>query len=68
MTGRFLIGVQRALSGVLVRFGLLIASVLWACNDPEALRAVAGKLADAAVALVSWLADLVVPTLDRAGD
>ena len=71
MIERFLIGVQRAIAGVLgilVLFGLLIGLVLWARNDPEALQALVAKLVDAAVALVTWLSDLIVRTLDPAGD
>lgn len=71
MIERFLIGVQRAIAGVLgilVLFGLLIGLVLWASNDPEGLRALVGKLVDAAVALITWLSDLIVRTLDQAGD
>ena len=71
MIERFLIGVQRAIAGVLgilVLFGLLIGLVLWARNDPEALRALVAKLVDAAVSLITWLCDLIVGTLDQAGD
>lgn len=70
MIERFLIGVQRAIAGVLgilVLFGLLIGLVLWARNDPEALRALVAKLVDAAVALITWMCDLIVRTLDQAG-
>ena len=71
MIERFLVGVQRAIAGVvgiLVLFGLLVGLVLWGANDPEGLRALVGKLVDAAVALITWLCDLIVRTLDQAGD
>jgi hypothetical protein len=71
MIERFLIGVQRAIAGVLgilVLFALLVGLVLWARNDPEALRALVAKLVDAAVALVTWLCDLIVRTLDEGGN
>jgi hypothetical protein len=71
MIERFLIGVQRAIAGVvgiLVLFALLVGLVLWGSNDPEALQALVGKLVDAAVALITWLCDLIVRTLDGAGD
>jgi hypothetical protein len=71
MIERFLIGAQRAISGalgILVLFGLLIGLVLWARNDPEALRALVAKLVHAAVSLITWLCDLIVRTLDGAGD
>lgn len=71
MIERFLVGVQRAIAGVLgilVLFGLLIGLVLWARNDPEALRALVAKLVDAAVSLISWLCDLIVRALDQAGE
>ena len=71
MIERFLIGVQRAIAGVvgiLVLFALLVGLVLWGSNDPEGLQALVGKLVEAAVALVTWLCDLIVRTLDGAGD
>jgi hypothetical protein len=71
MIERFLIGVQRAIAGVvgiLVLFALLVGLVLWGSNDPEGLQALVGKLVEAAVALVTWLCDLIVRTLDQAGD
>jgi len=70
MIERFLIGVQRAIAGVLgilVLFALLVGLGLWARNDPEALRALVGRLVDAAVALITWLCDLIVRTLDQGG-
>jgi hypothetical protein len=71
MIERFLIGVQRAIAGVvgiLVLFALLVGLVLWGSNDPEGLQALVGKLVEAAVALITWLCDLIVRTLDGAGD
>ena len=71
MIERFLIGVQRAIAGVvgiLVLFALLVGLVLWGSNDPDGLQALVGKLVEAAVALVTWLCDLIVRTLDGAGD
>ena len=71
MIERFLVGVQRVIAGVmgtLILFGLLVGLVIWARNDPQALQALVGKLVDAAVALITWLCDLIVRTLDQAGD
>jgi hypothetical protein len=71
MIERFLIGVQRAIAGVvgiLVLFALLVGLVLWGSNDPEGLQALVGKLVEAAVAVITWLCDLLVRTLDGAGD
>jgi Ni,Fe-hydrogenase I cytochrome b subunit len=71
MIERFLIGVQRAIAGVvgiLILFALLVGLVLWGSNDPEGLQALVGKLVEAAVALITWLCDLIVRTLDGAGD
>ena len=71
MIERLLIGVQRAIAGVvgiLVLFALVVGLVLWGSNDPEGLQALVGKLVDAAVALITWLCDLIVRTLDGAGD
>lgn len=71
MIERFLYAVQRMIAGVVgivVLFALLAGLVLWAKTHPEALQALAGKLVDAVVWLVSWLADLVVSALSRAGE
>jgi hypothetical protein len=71
MIERFLIGVQRALAsviGVLVMFGLLVGLVIWARNDPAALQALVAKLVNAAVALITWLLDLIVRSLDKGGN
>ena len=71
MIDRFLIGIQRMIAGVigiLILFGLLVGLVIWARNDPQALQALVGKLADAAVAVVTWLCDLIVSALDKAGE
>jgi uncharacterized iron-regulated membrane protein len=71
MIERFLYAVQRALAGVVgivVLFALLAGLVLWAKAHPEALEALAGKLVDAVVWLVSWLADLIVSALSKAGE
>lgn len=71
MIERFLIGVQRAIAGVvgiLVLFALLVGLVLWGSNDPDGLQALVGKLVEAAVAVITWLCDLLVRTLDGAGD
>ena len=70
MIERFLAGVQRAIAGVigiLVLFALLVGLVLWARNDPEALRALVGKLVEAAVSVITWLCDLIVRALDQDG-
>ena len=71
MIDRFLAGVQRLIAGVigiLILFGLLVGLVIWARNDPQALQALVAKLVDAAVALVTWLCDLLVSALDKAGE
>lgn len=71
MIERLLVGIQRAIAGVLgilVLFGLLVGLVIWARNDPQALQALVGKLVDAAVAIITWLCDLIVSTLDKAGE
>jgi hypothetical protein len=71
MIDRFLVGIQRVIAGVigiLILFGLLVGLVIWARNDPQALQALVGKLVDAAVAVVTWLCDLIVRTLDKAGE
>jgi uncharacterized iron-regulated membrane protein len=71
MIERFLYAVQRTIAGVVgivVLFALLAGLVLWLKAHPEALEALAGKLVDAVVWLVSWLADLVVTALSRAGE
>ena len=71
MIDRFLAGVQRVIAGVmgiLILFGLLVGLVIWARNDPQALQALVGKLVDAAVALVTWLCDLIISALDKAGE
>ena len=71
MIERLLVGIQRAIAGVmgiLILFGLLIGLVLWARNDPEALEALVSKLVDAAVAVVTWLCDLIIHALDKAGE
>lgn len=47
---------------------MLAGLVLWAKAHPEALETLAGKLVDAVVWLVSWLAELVVSTLSKAGE
>ena len=71
MIERFLYAVQRAIAGVVgivVLFALLAGLVLWAKAHPEALETLAGKLVDAVVWLISWLADLVVSALSKAGE
>jgi len=71
MIDRFLAGIQRGLAGVigvLVLFALLVGLVIWARDNPQALQVLVGKLVDAVVSLVSWLCDLIVRALDRAGE
>jgi len=71
MIDRFLVGIQRLIAsmiGVLVMFALLVGLVIWARNNPAALQALVGKLADAAVSLVAWLSDLLVRSLDQGGN
>ena len=71
MIDRFLAAVQRGIAGVigiLILFALLVGLVIWAKNDPDALRALVGKLVQAVVSLVSWLCDLIVRALDQGGD
>ena len=71
MMDRFLAGIQRGIAGVigvLVLFALLVGLVIWARDNPQALQVLVGKLVDAVVSLVSWLCDLIVRALDRAGE
>ena len=71
MIERFMLGVQRAIAGavgILVLFALLVGLVLWGSNDPDGLQALVGKLVEAAVAVITWLCDLLIRTLDQAGD
>jgi hypothetical protein len=71
MIDRFLAGIQRGIAGVigvLVLFALLVGLVIWARDNPQALQVLVGKLVDAVVSLVSWLCDLIVRALDRAGE
>lgn len=71
MIERFLAAIQRGIAGligILILVALLIGLVFWARNNPEALQALVGKLAEAVVSLVSWLADQIVKALDQAGD
>jgi len=71
MIDRFLAGIQRGIAGVigvLVLFALLVGLVTWARDNPQALQVLVGKLVDAVVSLVSWLCDLIVRALDRAGE
>ena len=71
MIDRFLAGIQRGIAGVigvLVLFALLVGLIIWAKDNPQALQVLVGKLVDAVVSLVSWLCDLIVRALDRAGE
>jgi hypothetical protein len=71
MIDRLLAAVQRGIAGVigvLILFGLLIGLVIWARSDPDAVQALVGKLVEAVVCIVTWLCDLVIRTLDGAGD
>jgi len=71
MIDRFLAGIQRGIAGVigiLVLFALLVGLVIWARDNPQALQVLVGKLADAVVSLVSWLCELIVRALERAGE
>jgi hypothetical protein len=71
MIDRFLAGIQRGIAGVigvLVLFALLVGLVIWARDNPQALQVLVGKLVDAVVSLVSWLCDLIVRALERAGE
>ena len=70
MMERFLVAVQRLMAGVfgvVVMFGFLIGLVIWGWRNPETLQALVGKLADAAVSLISWLSDQIVGALDEGG-
>ena len=57
---------QRALTGVIgvvILFGAQVGLVSWARNGPEAWKALAVKVAEMLVALVSWVCDLIVRLL-----
>lgn len=71
MIERFLYAVQRTIAGaigIVVLFAVLAGLVLWAKAHPDSLQALAGKLVDAVVWLVSWLADLFASALSQAGE
>lgn len=71
MIERFVYALQRMLAGamgIVVLFALLAGLVMWAKTHPDSLEALAGKLIDAVVWLVTWLANLVASTLSSAGE
>lgn len=70
MIQRMVGGAVNALTGaikIVLLFGVLVGLVVWARNDPEAWKALMAKVAGAGVALVNWVADLVVGLLDKTG-
>jgi uncharacterized membrane protein len=71
MIERFLYAVQRTIVGaigIVVMFAVLAGLVMWAKTHPDSLAALAGKLVDAVVWLVSWLANLFASALSQAGE
>lgn len=71
MIERFLYAVQRTIVGaigIVVLFAVLAGLVLWAKTHPDSLEALAGKLVDALIWLVSWLANLFASALSSAGE
>jgi uncharacterized membrane protein len=71
MIERFLYAVQRAITGaigIVLLFAVLAGLVLWAKAHPDSLETLAGKLVDAVVWLVTWLANLFASALSQAGE
>ena len=71
MIERFLAAVQRGIAGligVLILVAMLIGLVFWARDNPDALKALVGKVVEAIVSLISWLCGQIVEALDRGGD
>lgn len=63
-------GAMSALTGaikIVLLFGVLVGLVVWARHDPAAWKALMAKVASAGIALVTWVADLVISLLNKVG-
>jgi hypothetical protein len=70
MIQKLVSGAVTALTGaikIVLLFGVLVGLVVWARHDPEAWKTLMGKIASAGIALVTWVADLVISLLNKAG-
>lgn len=52
---------------VVLLFGVLVGLVVWAKTNPESWKAVMSQVAGVGVALVTWVCDLIVSLLPKAG-
>lgn len=61
-------GAVNALVGALkivALFGVLVGVVVWAKADPEAWKALMAQVAEAGVALISWVCALIVDLIPK---
>jgi hypothetical protein len=54
----------RGLIVIVILFGVLVGLVAWGRDDPQGVEATMANVAEAGVAIVNWVCNLIITTLD----